>query len=206
MARSKDRQRGDRLPPPGAGQPPERSEEEVEAGEFHSTVDSAAASEEGSLELREERLTARKEMEQVGEVGFRKEVEEVPSRLEVEAYREEVDVEHVPVEKVVRERVDPWEEGDTLIVPVYEEQITVVKRLVMREQIRIRRVGTTERRLVEDTLRKERLRIEDPDHTGLARERYSTGEEFAGDEREEGEPRDEKRGGLLDNMARKILE
>jgi uncharacterized protein (TIGR02271 family) len=162
---------------------------------------------EESLELREERLTARKEMEQAGVVDFRKEVEEVPGRLEVEAYREEVDVEHVPVDKVVRERVEPWEEGDTMVVPVYEEQLVVVKRLVMREQIRIRRVGTTETRLVEDTLRKERLRI-DEQGSGRVRERYSTGDEYGATETEEdeGKPRDEKSGGFLDNVARKILE
>jgi hypothetical protein len=79
---------------------------------------------------------------------------------------------------------------------------------VMREQIRIRRAGTTEIRLVEDTLRKERLRIDERDASGRVRERYSTGDEYGATETEEdeGRPRDEKSGGFLDNVARKILE
>lgn len=206
MQRPDDPHRKEELSPNDTKRRPVRPEKGTDIrSEADTTLDAA---EEGTLELREERLTARKEMEQVGEIGFRKEVQEVPSRLEVEAYREEVDVEHVPVDKVVRERVDPWEEGDTLIVPVYEEQITVVKRLVMREQIRIRRVGTTERRLVEDTLRKERLLIDDRDDTGRVRERYATGDEPEPTEigEDDRRSRGEEKGGFLDNIARKILE
>jgi len=126
------------------------------------------------IELREEQLVAHKDMREMGQVQLRKYVEEGPGRLEVQAYREEVEIEHVPVGQVVRERVAPWEEGDALIVPVYEEQLVVVKRLFLREQLRIRRVATTELQVFEDTLRRERLEIEDPTASGLVREQFPT--------------------------------
>jgi len=56
-------------------------------------------------------------------------------------------VEHQTVGQVVSERDEPWEEGDVLVIPMYEEQLVVTKRLVLRERIRVRRVGTTERQL-----------------------------------------------------------
>jgi len=123
-----------------------------------------------TLSLREERLVAHKTMEQVGEAVVRTEVEELPGRLEVEALREEVQVEHVPLGQVVSERREPWEEDGVLIVPVYEEQLVVTKRLVLREQIRVRRVRTAERQLFEETLRRERAIVDDPAKTGLVRE------------------------------------
>ena len=130
-----------------------------------------------TLELREEEMVAHKELQDVGEAVVRTEVEELPGRVEVDALREEVQVEHEPVGRVVSERVAPWEEDDALVVPVYEEQLVVVKRLVLREQLRVRRVKTTERQVYEDTLRRDRAVIEDPANSGLVVERYPTDEE-----------------------------
>lgn len=159
--------------------------------------------EERTVQLREERLVARKDRQKAGEVVIRKEVEEVPGRLEVEAFREEVHVEHVPVGRVVQERAKPREEDGVLIIPVYEEQLVVSKRLVLREEIRVRSVGTTERQVFEDRLRKDRLRIEDPDHTGAVREKYPTEEDSTS--HEESRER-QNRPGLIENAFRKILD
>jgi len=161
---------------------------------------------ERTLELREEQLVARKEMRPVGEVTIRTEVEDVPGRLEVDAYREEVEVEHVPLNTIVQERKAPYEEDGVLVVPVYEEQIVAVKRLVLREELRIRRVGTTERRLYEDVLRRERLVIDDDQHPELVHERYPTDGARPEDDGAH-PPREQRReeGGLLENLARKML-
>ena len=161
-----------------------------------------------TLELREEELVPHKEMRDVGEAVVRTEVEELPGRVEVDALRQEVQVEHEPVGRVVSERVPPWEEEDSLVVPVYEEQLVVVKRLVLREQLRIRRVSTTERRVFEDTLRRDRAVIEDPSNSGLVVERYPTDEEpvdrHADDRRDGGADRSAGReeGGLLGSLRR----
>jgi uncharacterized protein (TIGR02271 family) len=127
---------------------------------------------EQTVELLEEELVGEKEMRDVGEIRVRTVIEEVPGRLELEAAREEIHVEHVPVGEAVSERVEPWEEDGALIVPVYEEQLVVRKRLVLKEHLRIRRVAVTETELFEDRLQRERLIIEDPNDTGLVRELY----------------------------------
>src|ERR687886_2423176 len=77
------------------------------------------------IELRQEELVPHTEMQEVGEARIRTWIQEVPARLEVDAYTEEVEVEHVPIGQVVTARSDPYEDGDALVVPVYEEQLVV---------------------------------------------------------------------------------
>ena len=58
---------------------------------------------------------------------------------------ERVEVEHVPIGRTV-EAVPPIrEEGDTTIFPVVEEVVVVERRLVLKEEIRVRRLRSTER-------------------------------------------------------------
>ena len=168
------------------------------------------ATEGRTLELREEQLEARKELEETGRIRVHKQVEDVPRRLEVEAYQEEVTVEHVPIGRIVKEREPAREEDDVYIIPIYEEQLVVVKRLVLAEEIRVRRRGATERRLFEDTVRRERLVIEDPDRTGRVRELYATeppeGERVAGDTLPGDEEANAESEGFFDRLGRRILE
>lgn len=164
---------------------------------------------EQTLELREEELVVHRDMRDVGEATIRTRVEEVPARLEVDAHSEEVEVERVPVGQVVSERKDPYQDGDVLIVPIYEEQLVVTKRLILREQLRVRRVTNTQRQLFEETLRKERAEIEDPGHTGLVREHYPDAPDGARvaqvPEHDDEEEADREQGGLV-NMVRRALQ
>ncbi|HEY8741862.1 MAG TPA: DUF2382 domain-containing protein, partial [Chloroflexota bacterium] len=102
----------------------------------------------------------------------------------------------------------PWDDDGILVVPVYEEQLVVVKRLVMREQLRIRRVETSETRLFEETLRRERVVVDDPQQTGLVHEYYAGSDDQA---QPEGEvvaatsDEDAAEGGFLGNLVRRAL-
>jgi len=143
---------------------------------LRATEDTLPAAEEDTLELREEELHVRRELREVGQAHLRTHVEEVPARLEVEAFAEEVEVEHVPIGRVVSERREPYQDGELLVVPIYEEQLVVTKRLILREELHVRRARSVRRELFEDTLRRERLEVDDPDDTGLIRERYAPGD------------------------------
>ncbi len=160
---------------------------------------------EQTLELREEELAVQRNRREVGEAHVRTRVETVPARLEVDAYAEEVTVEHVPVGEVVSERREPYHADDVLIVPVYEEQLVVTKRLVLREELRIRRVSTTQRHLFEDTLRRERVDVDDPDHTGRVHERFPTTHADGDEEVERTADGAREQGGLV-NLVRRALE
>jgi len=172
--------------------------------------------EERTIELREEQLIVHRDLRELGEVVVSTEVEEVPGRVEVDAASEEVEIEHIPVGRFVSERVAPWEEGDALMVPVYEEQVVVTKRLLLREQIRIRRIATTQHQVFEDTLRRDRLVVDAPQETEMVHERYPSSPAERRTPRgradlraretvdEEDDERDE--GGLLGNLVRRALQ
>src|ERR1700738_4490938 len=183
----------------------------VEAPEGEAEYDSTFADSVHTLELREEQLVVHKELRDLGEIEVRTEVDEVPGRLEVDAYREEVVVEHEAVGQMVSAREKPREENGVLVIPVYEEQLVVSKRLVLKERLRVRRVGATERQLFEDTLRRERLVLEDPEHTGLVREQYPTepaedGRNHLAHENHDVHSRSEPDGGFFESLVRKALD
>ena len=66
---------------------------------------------------------------------------------------ERVEIEHVPVGRTVETVPPVREEGDTTIFPVVEEVVVVERRLVLKEEIRIRRLRSTERHQETVTLR-----------------------------------------------------
>ena len=169
-----------------------------------------AADDVETLELREEDLVPHKELEDAGRIRVSKVVEDVPRRLEVDAHYDEVQVEHVPIGRVVEEQEPAREEDGVYILPVYEEQLVVVKRLVLKEEIRVRRQRATEKRLFEETVRRERLVIEDPNRTGRVREQYATeqpeGERVAGDTVRGEEGANPEEGGFLGKLGRTVLE
>lgn len=130
---------------------------------------------ERTLELREERLVARRKPHKIGEIVVRKEVDKVPVQVEVEALRQEVEIERVPIGREVSKRTPPRQENGTLIVPIYEEKLVVVKRLVLKEELRIRRREVSRKQRFEERVRKERAVVEDPDNTGAVHEHHASG-------------------------------
>lgn len=66
---------------------------------------------------------------------------------------ERVEVERVPFGRTLDAMPPIREEGDTTIFPVVEEVVVVERRLVLKEEIHIRRVRSTERHQEAVTLR-----------------------------------------------------
>jgi stress response protein YsnF len=58
--------------------------------------------------------------------------------------RERVEVERVPIGRTIDAVPPVREEGDTMIMPVVEEVVVVERRLILKEEVRIRRVRSTE--------------------------------------------------------------
>jgi uncharacterized protein (TIGR02271 family) len=73
---------------------------------------------------------------------------------------ETVDVERVPIGREVDVAPSMRTEGDVVIFPVVEEILIVEKRLVLKEELHIRRRVTHENVEVPVTLRKERAVVE----------------------------------------------
>lgn len=74
-------------------------------------------------------------------VRVRKTVDEHEQRIDETLMHDQVDVRHVPVDKIVALSEAPASryEGDTFIVPILEEILVVEKRLRIKEEIHITR-------------------------------------------------------------------
>ena len=80
---------------------------------------------------------------------------------------EKVEVEHIPIDREVEAMPSIRQEGDITIIPVVEEVLKVERRLVLKEEVHIRRIKHTERYQELVTLRRQeaqvsRLPIEQP--------------------------------------------
>ena len=69
--------------------------------------------------------------------------------------RENAEIERVLIGQPVDEIPVIREEGDTIVIPLVQEVVVVERRLILKEEIRIRRVTTTERHLQTVTLREQ---------------------------------------------------
>ena len=129
-------ERGER--PPEGGDPEEmrvqRTEEEVEVG--------VREREAGSMNVRKSVHTEREEVR-------------VPKK------REEVEVERMPVEGESREAPEAEIGEEEFIVQVFEEEVVVSKRVVLKEEIRLRKKVVEDEEVVEVDLRKEEVEIDD---------------------------------------------
>jgi uncharacterized protein (TIGR02271 family) len=116
--------------------------------------------------IREEAFISKREVE-TGRVLISKEVREREEELEVPLSREDVHVERVPIDRPIEERPAPRYEGDTLVLPVVEERIVLVKQLVLKEEVRVTRTVTTVSEPRRVTLREDDVRIDRvPAHDG----------------------------------------
>ena len=75
--------------------------------------------------------------------------------VDEELVHEYVEVEHVPIGRVVDAMPAVRVEGDVTIMPVVEEILVVERRLILKEEVRIRRVRITEHHLETITLREQ---------------------------------------------------
>ena len=69
--------------------------------------------------------------------------------------REKVEVERVAVGKLIEAMPSVREDGETIVIPVVEEVLVVERRLILKEEVRIRRVRKTERHQERVPLRKQ---------------------------------------------------
>jgi len=113
-----------------------------------------------TLPLSEETLEARVFETEIGKVRIHKRVETDRLEQDVELSHDDVVVERAERNEVVKERREPWLEGEVLIIPVYEEVLVSEKRLMLREVIRVARGRQSERVNVRGEVRREVVGIE----------------------------------------------
>lgn len=108
-----------------------------EAGSRAALVDDQAV-----IQLAEETLRVGKRIVERGQVRVVKRVVERQETVDQPLLREEIAVERVPIHQVVEQASPVRYEGDTTIIPLYEEVLVFEKRLMLVEEVRVTRRQT----------------------------------------------------------------
>lgn len=114
---------------------------------------------EQKVELKEEELRATKQQVKKGEVRVRKEVVTEHKTLEVPVTREEVVVERRPVRG--RRAAADLEGSREIRIPVTEEQVTIEKTPVVKEEVVVGKRKVQDMKRVGGNVRHEEIRIEE---------------------------------------------
>ena len=101
-------------------------------------------------------------------VRIHKTVVEHPCRIDESLLHDDVEVSHVPVDRIVPLDQAPATryEGDTLVVPILEEVLVVERRLRIKEELHITRTRREERHVDTVLLKSEQVSVERFDEQG----------------------------------------
>jgi len=102
------------------------------------------APESAALPLLAEELSVSKETVETGRVRVATRTREREALIDEDLARERVEIETVPIGSRIDAVPEARQEGDTTIIPIVEEVLVVERQLVLKEEVRIRRVRTTE--------------------------------------------------------------
>lgn len=107
----------------------------------------------------EEQIVVDKYVVERGKVRVSKRISEHEEIVDEPLFHEEVRVERVPVNRIVETAPGVRNEGDTLVIPIVEERIFVEKRLVLVEELRVKKELVETHQPQTITLRKEQVEI-----------------------------------------------
>jgi uncharacterized protein (TIGR02271 family) len=113
-----------------------------------------------------EELEVQKRIVETGKVRITKIVHERETIVDEPFLRDEVEVERVLIDRVVDAPVPVRYEDDTMIVPIMEEVLVIEKRLVLKEELYIRKRRVETHRPQQVRLRSEEARVERLEATG----------------------------------------
>jgi uncharacterized protein (TIGR02271 family) len=120
-----------------------------------------------AIPLVEERVSVAKREVETGRFRIRVRVEERQDIVPAELAHDEVEIERVPMNQTLSQLPSVRLEGSTTIIPVVEEVVVVEKKLVLVEEIHVRRKSNVRTQDIPVTLRSEQAEIE---RTGFADE------------------------------------
>jgi uncharacterized protein (TIGR02271 family) len=119
---------------------PDRDSDPEEAGE---TV----------IPLLAEEVTVSKESVETGRVQVSRITHEREQLIDELLAHQTVEIDRTPIGRQVETMPAIKEEGDTIVIPIVEEVLVVERRLLLKEEVRVRRVRSTQQHRETVTLR-----------------------------------------------------
>ena len=120
-----------------------------DSDESHSSEQSG----ESVLPLLAEDAVIAKQVVETGRIQIARVTHEREQLIDELLARETAEIERVRIGQQVDTMPTEREEGDTIVIPVVEEVLVIERRLFLKEEVRVRRVRSTERHQESVTLR-----------------------------------------------------
>jgi len=127
----------------------------MEASVQSRTDDDRAPDETGEtvLPLLAEEVSVSKQVVETGRVQVARVTHEREQLIDELLAHETVEIDRIPIGQQVATMPAIKEEGDTIVIPIVEEVLVIERRLLLKEEVRVRRVRSTERHQESVTLR-----------------------------------------------------
>ena len=94
---------------------------------------------------------------ELGHVTVQKKVDEFLDERTLTLRQQHVEVERVPIDRIVDEVIEPYMDGEVYVVPVIDEEVIITRRLRLKEELRVRRLVGEREELVQAPFRRERV-------------------------------------------------
>ncbi len=108
---------------------------------------------EAVMRLLVEELSVDKQRVETGRLRVRRVTQERTEKVDIDVEHVEAEFERVPVGRFVDERPVMRETEEMIVIPVVEEVVVVERRLMLKEEIHVRKTRRVERRSEQVTLR-----------------------------------------------------
>lgn len=109
--------------------------------------------------VQEEAVVGKRRVDR-GAVRISRIVTEHEETIPTSTIEEQVEIERVARNEWLEAPLEPRQDGDTLIIPVIEEVTVVEKRLLLREEIHVRKKKVEKRSEEKVVLRREDVKVE----------------------------------------------
>ena len=131
----------------------------------------SAQSAETVIPLLAEEAAVSKQTVETGRVQVARTTHEREQVIDELLARQTAEIERIPIGQHVDTMPAVREEGDTIVIPIVEEVLVIERRLFLKEEVHVRRVGSTKRHRESVTLRHQEAVV-----TRLPAETPATGE------------------------------
>lgn len=115
---------------------------------------------ESVIRLAAETLSVGKRVVETGRVRVRRTTTERVEKVKVPLSVETVEIRRVPIGKPIKRKPRVRETANEIIIPVVEEVLVVERRLVLKEELHIRKVRSTENHVEQVTLRQQNVTVD----------------------------------------------
>ncbi len=114
-------------------------------------------SEQLNIPVVEEQVQVDTRVIELGHVSVQKKVDEFLDERVISLRHQQVEVERVPIDRIIDEIIEPYLDGDVYVVPIIEEEIVITRRLRLKEELRVQRTIGHHEESIQTPFRRERV-------------------------------------------------